>query len=145
MQVYKWWWWLLVCQEKEKKMVTVGPVRERKKKMVNWEKQTRQRTEVQGRVEVGGVKGKNCWKRTYEIFLPNILVIKNKVEDSLGILYKKKERCIHNFGVQITCNEKVSNHLQFLNAILRDFKNTILLKSWGQTPEDLRFRSKLHF
>ena len=42
------------------------------------------RTEVQGRAKVGGVKGKNCSKRTDEIFLPNILVIKNRVEDSLG-------------------------------------------------------------
>jgi hypothetical protein len=47
--------------------------------------------------------------------------------------------------MQIARNEKASDHLQFLNAILRDFKNIILLKSRGQTPEDLRFRSKSHF
>ena len=64
--------------------------------------------------------------------MPNILVIKNRVEDSLGILYQKKKSGVYtNFGMQITRNEKASDHLQFLNAILRDFKNTILLKSWG--------------
>jgi hypothetical protein len=81
------------------------------------------------------------WRGSYS----NILVINNRVEDSLRILYKKeKSGAYTNFGVQIARNEKASDHLQFLKAKLRDFKNTILLNSRDQTPEDLQFRSKSH-
>ena len=67
----------------------------------------------------------------------NILVINNRVEDSLGILYQKKSSTYTNFGMQIARNEKTSDHLQLLKVILRDFKKIILLKLRGQTPEDL--------
>ena len=108
-------------------MVATGPAKERKEDGDCWsgkrkkeedgylreaDKAIRWRTEVQGRAKVGSVKGKNCWERTCEIFLPNILIIKNKVEDSLGILYqKKKSGAYTNFGVQIARNEKVLNQL----------------------------------
>ncbi len=51
---------------------------------------------------------------------------------------------IVSLSTKIACNEKALDHFQFLNVILRDFKNTVLLKSRGQTPEDLRFQSKSH-
>ena len=44
-------------------------------------------------------------------FLPDILVIKNKVEDSLDICTKQKSGSYTKFGVQIAPIEKVSDHL----------------------------------
>jgi hypothetical protein len=53
--------------------------------------------------------------------LPDILVIKNKVEDSLGIYTKQKSGAYTKFGVQIAPIEKASNHLRFLNVIFVRF------------------------
>ena len=44
-------------------------------------------------------------------FLPDILVIKNKVEDSLGICTKQKNGTYTKFEVQIAPIEKASDHL----------------------------------
>ena len=53
--------------------------------------------------------------------MPDILVIKNKVEDSLVICAKQKNGTYTKFGMQIAPIEKVSDHLQFLNAVFVRF------------------------